>query len=43
MTSRGDVILADRGFNIQEYISMLHAEVKGPPFTRGKNSSAGWK
>ena len=36
MTSRGDVILADRGFNIQEYISMLHAEVKGPPFTRGK-------
>ena len=32
----GDVILADRGFNIQESASMFHAEVKIPPFTRGK-------
>ena len=39
----GDVILADRGFNIQESASMFHAEVEIPPFIRGKNSSAGWK
>ena len=32
----GDVILADREFNIQESASMFHAEVKIPPFTRGK-------
>ena len=36
MTPRGDVILADRGFNIQESASMFHAEAKIPPFTRGK-------
>ena len=32
----GDIILADRGFNIQESASMFHAEVKIPPFTCGK-------
>ena len=32
----GDVILADRGFTIQESVGMLCAEVKIPPFTKGK-------
>ena len=32
----GDVILADKGFNIQKSCSIFHAEVKIPPFTRGK-------
>ena len=32
----GDVVLADRGFNIQEDASMYCAEVKLPPFTKGK-------
>ena len=32
----GDVVLADRGFNIQEAAGMYCAEVKLPPFTRGK-------
>ena len=32
----GDLVLADRGFNIQESVSMYCAEVKTPPFTRGK-------
>ncbi len=32
----GDVILADRGFTCGEYASMALAEVKTPPFTRGK-------
>lgn len=32
----GDLVLADRGFNIQESVSMYCAEVKIPPFTRGK-------
>ena len=32
----GDVILADRGFTIQESAAMFCAEVKIPPFTRGK-------
>lgn len=30
------IVLADRGFNIQESVSMYCAEVKIPPFTRGK-------
>ena len=33
----GDVVLADRGFTIQESAGMHCAEVKTPPFTRGKN------
>lgn len=32
----GDHILADRGFNIQESVGVFCAEVKVPPFTRGK-------
>ena len=32
----GDVILADRGFNIAEEASLYYAEVKVPPYTRGK-------
>jgi len=32
----GDVVLADRGFNIQEAAGMYCAKVKIPPFTRGK-------
>ena len=34
----GDVVLADRGFNIHEAAGMYCAEVKVPPFTRGKSS-----
>ena len=32
----GDIVLADRGFNIQEAAGMYCAEVKLPPFTKGK-------
>lgn len=32
----GDLILADRGFNIHDSVSMYCAEVKLPPFTKGK-------
>ena len=32
----GDVILADRGFTCNEYARMALAEVKTPPFTKGK-------
>ena len=32
----GDVILADRGFTCREYAHMTMAEVKPPPFTKGK-------
>ncbi|XP_072176348.1 uncharacterized protein [Diadema setosum] len=32
----GDLILADRGFFVNEYCGMAMAEVKVPPFTRGK-------
>ena len=38
----GDVVLADRGFNIQEAAGMYCAEVKIPPFTKGSNS-ARWR
>ena len=31
-----DVILADRGFNIHDSVSLYCAKVKLPPFTRGK-------
>ena len=32
----GDVVVADRGFNIQEAAGMYCAEVKLPPFMKGK-------
>ena len=32
----GDIVLADRGFTIEESVGLLCAEVKHPPFTRGK-------
>lgn len=32
----GDVVLADRGFNVQDSAGLFCAEVKLPPFTRGK-------
>ena len=32
----GDVVLADRGFTIQDAASLYCAEVKLPPFTKGK-------
>lgn len=32
----GDIVLADRGFTIQDSVGLLCAEVKHPPFTRGK-------
>ncbi|KAK0153154.1 hypothetical protein N1851_005172 [Merluccius polli] len=31
----GDIVLADRGFNIRESVGMMCAEVKVPTFTRG--------
>ena len=34
----GDMILADRGFTIQDSAGMYCAEVRIPPFTKGKNS-----
>ena len=33
----GDLVLADRGFNIHEAAGLYCAEVKMPPFTRGKS------
>ena len=33
----GDLILADRGFNIHESAGLFCAQVKIPPFTKGKN------
>ncbi len=32
----GDIILADRGFTCDEYARMAMAEIKTPPFTKGK-------
>ena len=32
----GDLVLADRGFAIEEAAGLYCAEVKVPPFTRGK-------
>lgn len=34
--SAGDVILADRGFNVVESISLYNAELKIPAFTKGR-------
>jgi hypothetical protein len=35
----GDLILADRGFTIQESAGMYCAQVKIPPFTKGKEAA----
>lgn len=35
----GDQILADRGFNVQDSAKLYCAEVKIPPFTRGKKTT----
>ena len=35
----GDQVLADRGFNVQEAAGFYCAEVKLPPFTRGKKTA----
>ena len=32
----GDQILADRGFTVQDLVGLYCAEVKVPPFTKGK-------
>lgn len=32
----GNVILADRGFTCQDHVGMYMAEIKMPPFTKGK-------
>ena len=32
----GDVVIADRGFTCSEYTGMVLAEIKVPPFTKGK-------
>ena len=32
----GDIVIADRGFTCNEYAHMVLAEVKTPPFTKGK-------
>ena len=32
----GDLILADRGFNIHDSAGLYCAQVKVPPYTRGK-------
>ena len=34
--SHGDLVLADRGFTIDKSVGVYCAEVKIPPFTRGK-------
>jgi hypothetical protein len=38
MLQYGDVILADRGFHIDEDVAAHHATLVIPAFTRGKNS-----
>ena len=35
----GDIILADRGFTCDEHARMAMAEIKTPPFTKGKKQS----
>eukprot|EP00118_Oscarella_pearsei_P022681 m.264795 g.264795 ORF g.264795 m.264795 type:complete len:402 (+) comp40480_c0_seq15:225-1430(+) len=36
----GDVVLADRGFNVGNSVGMYCAELKMPPFTKGKSQLA---
>ena len=37
----GDTILADRGFDIQDSVSLYCARITMPPFTRGKKQLTG--
>ena len=37
----GDIVIADRGFTCDDYACMAYAEVKIPPFTKGKNVGKG--
>ena len=39
----GDILMADRGFNIREDVSFYQAELIIPSFTKGKNSCTPWK
>ena len=39
----GDLVLADRGFTIQDSVGLHCAEVKTPPFTKGRNNLVGVK
>ena len=39
----GDVVLADRGFDIQDSVACYYAEIKIPDFTKGKKQLAHWK
>ena len=32
----GDQVLADRGFTVEDSVGLYCAEIKVPPFTRGK-------
>ena len=32
----GDQVLADRGFTVQDSVGLYCAEIKVPPFTKGK-------
>ena len=36
----GDVVLADRGFDIQDSVACYYAEIKLPDFTKGKKQLA---
>ena len=35
----GDVVLADRGFNISDSVGMMQAKLHIPAFTKGKKSA----
>ena len=39
----GDVILADRGFTVQDTVGLYCAEVKMLAFTCGKSNFPSWK
>lgn len=39
----GDLVLADRGFDISELVAMQGAEVRIPAFTRGRDQLSAWE
>ena len=39
----GDIVLADRGFDIQESVGLMCAEVKIPDFTKGKSQLSAYE